>query len=126
MLGREDALAGATLAGWRLLMTPSLEQARLFLTRGQISVVLCDPAFAGMDWKRALRLLAGTSSRPSILLLAPPGRRFSWNEVAAAGGYDVVVRPIDVGALERVMRSARAYWLSRRALESTPANPLRI
>lgn len=118
MLGEPAGLEEGRPAGWRVLPASSLEEAQVLLAREEISVVLYERDAPGVDWQRAIRLLAASPCQPSVVLLARPGRQPRWDEVAAAGGYDLLPEPVSAGALERTMRSAQSHWRSRRALES--------
>jgi|SRR5581483_3705260 len=118
ILGRPAGFATAAPPGWRVLPAAGLDEAQVLLARQEIPVVLCEREAPGIDWKRAVGLLASSRCHPSVVLLAPAGRQPRWNEVAAAGGYDVLAEPLDADALERTMRSAQRHWQSRRALES--------
>jgi DNA-binding NtrC family response regulator len=118
ILGKPAGFAGAAPAGWRVLPAAGLDEAQVLLARQEIPVVLCEREAPGIDWKRAVGLLASSRCHPSVVLLAPAGRKPRWDEVAAAGGYDVLPEPLDADALERTMRSAQRHWRNRRALES--------
>lgn len=117
-VGKTDSTIEAAPPGWRVLTAANLDEAQSLLARQEIPVVFCDRDFPGVDWKRAIRLLAGSRSHPSVVLLTSAGRPPGWDEVAAAGGYDILREPVTVEVLERTLRSARSHWRSRRALES--------
>lgn len=122
VLGGSREMIPAAPEGWRLLPVRTMEEAGSLLDRQDVPVVLFDRETPG-DWRRAVRSLAASRSHPSIVLLAPAGQQPGWDAVAAAGGYDILRKPVDAAALERTLRSARSHWRSRRALElaSRPA-----
>jgi len=122
VLGSPAGFATAAPAGWRVLPAATLDEAQVLLARQEIPVVLCEREAPGIDWKRAVGLLAASPCHPSVVLLASPGRQPRWDEVTAAGGYDVLPEPVTADRLGRTMRSAQSHWRSRRALEASSAS----
>jgi DNA-binding NarL/FixJ family response regulator len=101
-----------------LAQAASLEAALQHLAWTAIPVVLCDSHQCDGDWKTAIRLLSRTACRPCVVLLTEGDPLQHWEDVSAAGGYDVMRKPATPQALDRVIRSATAYWRCRRALDS--------
>ena len=122
VLGSPAGFAAAAPAGWRVLPAATLDEAQVLLARQEIPVVLCEREAPGIDWKRAVGLLAASPCHPSVVLLASAGRQPRWDEVTAAGGYDVLPEPVTPDLLRRTMRSAQSHWRSRRALEASSAS----
>jgi len=115
-VGEPAALGITDLAG--LAKAPNVEEALARLTWEVIPVVLCDCAACDGEWRTTIRLLSHAPCRPSVVLVAAGELLQHWEEVAEAGGYDVLRKPSTPEALDRIIRSAASYWRSRRALES--------
>jgi len=120
VLGTFCEVNAVAAAGWRVIEAANLDEAQSMLAREEIPVVLCERDAPGADWKHAVRALAGSQGHPSVVLLTSTGPQPRWDEVAAAGGYDVLREPVTAELLERTLRSARSHWRSQRALESEP------
>jgi DNA-binding NtrC family response regulator len=118
-LGEIAGLSRLELGGWRVLRAANLEEARLLLGREEVSVVLLEPNTPGVEWRQAVSLLAAAPCRPSVLLVGPPVGHPSWEEITAAGGYDVITEPFRAESLARAVRAACSHWRSRHALQST-------
>jgi DNA-binding NtrC family response regulator len=115
-VGEPAALGLAEPAG--LAKATHLEEALARLDQEEIPVVLCDEEVSA-DWKSAVHRLAGASCRPSVVVLSAGKPLQLWPEVTAAGGYDIVRKPVPPGMLDHMIRSATVYWRCRRALEAT-------
>lgn len=121
LVGAPTALGFSEPSG--LARAASLEEALLRLDHEEIPVVLLDSEASG-DWRCAVRRLAHTSCRPSVVLLSPGEPMQLWEEVAAVGGYDVVHKSAPPGALDHIIRQATVYWRFRRALDPARRGPL--
>lgn len=117
-VGEIAGLSLLELGGWRVLRAANLDEAQCLLSQQQIPVVLFAQNTPGWEWKRAVRLLAAAPCRPSVLLVAPSPGLPGWEEITAAGGYDVIAEPLSAESLARAIRGAYSHWRSRRALQS--------
>jgi DNA-binding NtrC family response regulator len=117
-LGEIAGLSLLELGGWHVLRAGNLEEAQWLLSREEIPVVLFAQNIPGLEWRQAVGLLAAAPCRPSVLLVAPSPRLPGWEEITAAGGYDVIAEPVSAESLARAMRAAYSHWRSRRALQS--------
>lgn len=104
--------------GWRFLTVATVDEAESVLAGQEVPVVLYDRDVFNADWKRAVHRLAGSHGHPSVVLVASAGNQPGWDEVAAAGGYDVLREPVCAEALERTLRAASSHWRNRREIET--------
>jgi CheY-like chemotaxis protein len=100
-----------------LVKFANLEEALAQLGREEIAVALYDQD-SSADWRSAVRRLAGASCHPSVVVLSAAVPPQLWQQVTAAGGYDVVRKPPPPGMLDHVIRSATVYWRCRQALDA--------
>ena len=121
-----ETAAQAASPDWRLLTTSSLAEAERLLGENEVAVALCDRDAPAVDWKRAVPALAGTSSRPCVVLLTNSEDSQLWERVTAAGGYDVLRKPVSAETLARAIRAGISHWRNARALEAARVQePLR-
>ena len=105
-----------------LIEPPGLAKASNFdaaisrLEGEEIPVVLLDQDVR-KDWRCAVRRLAHTASRPSVVVLTASKPQQLWAQVTEAGGYDVVRKPAVPGALSQIIQAATVYWRCNRALD---------
>jgi len=118
-VGQPDALGLREPAG--LVKATDVEEALARLRHEEIPVVLCDQDVSG-DWRTTVRRLASSRCRPSVVVLSADKPLRLWQQITAAGGYDIVRKPVPPGVLEHVISSATAYWRCRRALDSARRN----
>jgi DNA-binding NarL/FixJ family response regulator len=114
LVGEPAALGAAQPEGLEIAGT--LEEALSRLDREDIPVVLCDREGPN-DWTSAVRRLARTACRPSVILLSDGDTLSLFEQVAAAGGYDILRKPAAPGVLDHVIRAAAVYWRCRRTLD---------
>jgi DNA-binding NtrC family response regulator len=117
-LGEITGLSLLELGGSRVLKAGNLDEAQWLLSRKEIPVVLFAQNTSLLEWRQAVRLLADASCSPSVLLVATSLRLPGWEEITAAGGYDVITEPVSAEPLARAIRAAYSHWRSRRALQS--------
>ena len=113
-LGKPAALGLMQPTG--LVKVANLGEALFWLNREQIPVVVCD-CDGPEDWRTMVRQLADSRCRPSVILLSAGNAAQVFEQVVAAGGYDVVRKPVPPGMLDHAIRSALAYWRFRCAIE---------
>jgi AmiR/NasT family two-component response regulator len=101
-----------------MLRARSVEEAEGLLARYEIPVVLYDGDTPGVEWKRAISLLARAHGQPCVVLLSRTRNGHLWEQVTAAGGYDVLRKPLDDEAVSRAVRSGTSHWQNLRALEA--------
>jgi DNA-binding NtrC family response regulator len=118
-VGEIAGLSRLELGGWRVLRAANVEEAQPLLEREEIPVVLCAHNTPGWGWRQAVSLLAAAPCRPSILLVGPAAGLPRWEEITAAGGYDVISEPLSADSLARAARGAYSHWRSRHALQPT-------
>jgi DNA-binding response OmpR family regulator len=114
LVGKPAALGVARPEG--LAIAGTLEEALGRLNGEDIPVVLCD-CDGPNDWASAVRRLAHTACRPSVILLSAGDTLSLFERVAALGGYDLLRKPTAPGVLDHVIRAGAAYWRCRRALD---------
>jgi DNA-binding NtrC family response regulator len=123
----EDALHADTLlasVGMRIQRARSLEIAISLLRVLHSRVLLVDETYPDGEWQEAAQRL--TSERPKAVLVvatAVEGRAF-WREVAAFGGFDVVIKPLTGQELCAVLWEADRY--ARNYLSDEPVSDPRL
>jgi CheY-like chemotaxis protein len=105
-----------------LVKASNVQEALVRLNHEEIPVVLCDQDVS-KDWKTTVRQLASSRSRPSVVVLSAGKPLSPWQEITAAGGYDIVQKPTPPGLLDHVIGSATIYWRCRQALDSARRSP---
>jgi len=118
IVGDPDAAHVAASPDWRLLFASTLADARRLLENSEIPIVVYDREAPGIDWRLAIPALAGTGSRPRVVLLTRTQDSQLWEQVTAAGGYDVIRKPVSAEKLCRAIRAGVSHWRSSRALEA--------
>jgi DNA-binding NtrC family response regulator len=118
IVGEPQTALAAALPDWRFLAAPNLEQAQALLRRTEVPIVLCDQDAPGLDWRRALPALMDAPPRPCVVLLTKSRDCQLWDQVTAAGGYDILRKPLKAEALSGTLKAAFSQWRSARALEA--------
>jgi response regulator of citrate/malate metabolism len=115
---------------WRILASQdafethfavSLENAMDLMKTFDAPVVLLDRDWPGSDWRDAIRKFASAGSRPCVILISAVADDHLWESVVRCGGSDVLVKPLQVPAVERVIKMALAYreFAKQAALSAT-------
>jgi DNA-binding NtrC family response regulator len=95
---------------WDMVLTHSVPEALLLLAREAFPIVLCDRELPGWDWRQVMAKIVESSPRICFLLTSRVSDEYLWREVAMHGGYDVVAKPLEQDAVERILRRAWYYW----------------
>ncbi len=106
--------AAALLPEWSSVAAGSLQEAKEFLDGTAVPVVLCDRDWDGVSWTQAVSELSEHRARPCVIVLTRSADHSVWDETADLGGYDVLPKPVDPGALRRALVGARNLWRTRR------------
>ncbi len=118
VVGRPELAAQAAAPDWRLLTAHDLAEAEALSAAHEVAAALCERDSPGVDWKRAVPALAAAPSRPCVMLLTNSEDCGLWDQVTAAGGYDVVRKPVSSETLSRAIGAAIAHWRNARALDA--------
>ncbi len=110
---------------WSVCTADTLAEARKLAADYEIAVALCDRDAPGIEWRRAVQELAHTQSHPCVVLLTGTEDWELWEQVTAAGGYDVVRKPVSAETLSRVIGAGISHWRSRQALDAERVVPIR-
>jgi DNA-binding NtrC family response regulator len=98
---------------WDLVLTNSCAEALDILKRIRAAVILCDRDLPGLDWRKALQMLAASRPDCSIILTSPVNDEYLWDEVIHTGGYDVVAKPLREEQTVRAVNLAWSYLKER-------------
>jgi len=73
-------------------------------------VILYDRLFDIKDWQLAVKRLVSSWQSPSVLLLSQTMEDGLWGDLVRSGGFDILVRPLDLGSVLPTMDSAAARF----------------
>ncbi|HZT31502.1 MAG TPA: response regulator [Bryobacteraceae bacterium] len=79
---------------WKLLTSPSCQDALERIAAGHIPVVLCAHDTSGSGWRENLAALQSANHQPRVIVLSPAGDYSLWEEVIDQGGFDVLTTPL--------------------------------
>jgi hypothetical protein len=77
---------------------------------GAVPIILCDRDLG--EWRDLVRALAASRPNACVILISRVVDTYLWNEVAHAGGYDVLSKPLREADVVRVVKLAWSYWNS--------------
>jgi DNA-binding NtrC family response regulator len=91
-------------------MTGACEEALEIVKKGGAAVILYDRDLPGLDWRDALRKLAGAIPACPVILTSPVNDGYLWGEVIRRGGYDVLAKPLQEDQTVRFVNLAWSLW----------------
>jgi len=95
---------------WVLGWARSWREARSFLRRHRMPVVLVESQLPDASWKDALAGLSRMAEQPRLIVSSRIADEFLWAEVLNLGGYDVLAKPFDASEVFRVISLAWLDW----------------
>ena len=113
-----NAVRLAVPAEWRLRETGRVEDARREIMARGVPVALLDRDLPGVAWRRSIRELASPPQAACVIVFSATADRNLWEQVGAAGAYEVLSKPVVPDRLSEVLWSAWKFWRSQRALRN--------
>jgi DNA-binding NtrC family response regulator len=110
LVNQEDRQVLAAHEGFETHFAESLENAWGLMKMLNTPVVLLDRNWPGADWRATIQRFASFSHRPCVILISGVADDYLWEAVVHWGGYDVLAKPLQSDAVERVIKLALAYW----------------
>jgi DNA-binding response OmpR family regulator len=99
---------------WALGCVRTWSEARSFLRRHRMPVVIAESQLPDASWKDALAGLSRMAERPRLIVSSRVADEFLWAEVLNLGGYDVLAKPFDPAEVFRVISLAWLDWKNNR------------
>jgi hypothetical protein len=97
--------------GWRLFAAGTLEDLREQLRANCAAVVLCVADHRQGGWRTVLAEVRQLDQPPAFIVL---GESSLWNEVLAAGGYDLIVNRLNRYEVLWTIAAAWHEWMNHR------------
>jgi DNA-binding response OmpR family regulator len=108
-------------SGWALASAATIGEAKRFLERNPVPVILCESNLPDGSW-RDLSEAAATGERPpNVIVTSRLADDRLWAEVLNLGGYDVLAKPLDGCELFRALSSAWRNWHSVEVVQQEKA-----
>lgn len=93
----------------RVYRAANLAEAIVVLRTVQGMVLLVDYSFPGGGWRDALRVVSQRYPEAAVVVAVAPCYACVWEQVFAAGGFEVVLKPFDLQELGPILREADSY-----------------
>jgi len=111
-----NAVRLAMPSAWRLRETGRVEDARREIAARGAALAVLDRDLPGMQWRRSIRELASPPQTACVIVLSTTADSNVWEQVGAAGAYEVLSKPVVPDRLADVLQAAWKFWRSQRAL----------
>ena len=109
----QDCLALRSIlahTNWVVDWAPDLADAKAFLERHPVPVVVCPKVLPGATWKDVFAAIARLPNPPKVLVYASQPTSDLWSEFLNAGGYDLLPLPFDQDEVLRTISLASRQW----------------
>jgi DNA-binding response OmpR family regulator len=90
----------------RIEATGTCESAVRRLSRGDISIVVCEDDLPDGTWRDVLGWVCSCSDPPLLIVTSRLADEHLWAEVLNLGGYDVIARPFNRSETRHILRTA--------------------
>jgi DNA-binding response OmpR family regulator len=77
------------------------------------AVILCERDLPDGNWKTVLAACENRPDSPLLLVTSKTADENLWAEVLNLGGYDVLMKPFELGEVTRVIGMAWRQWFTR-------------
>lgn len=77
------------------------------------AVILCERDLPDGNWKTVLSACENSPDSPLLLVTSKTADENLWAEVLNLGGYDVLMKPFELGEVTRVIGMAWRQWFAR-------------
>jgi DNA-binding NtrC family response regulator len=102
-------------AGWTLVETHSLKEARASLKVQPVPVILCGHHLPDGSWTELLDFASDLPNPPLLILWSRQADCYLWAGVLNLGGFDVLAAPFQVKEVVDAVNLALLSWLHGRA-----------
>jgi two-component system nitrogen regulation response regulator GlnG len=82
------------------------------------AVILCERELPDGNWKTVLSACENSPDSPLLLVTSKTADENLWAEVLNLGGYDVLMKPFELGEVTRVIGMAWRQWFTRSLRQS--------
>jgi DNA-binding NarL/FixJ family response regulator len=93
----------------RVYRAASLSEAIVMLRTVKGMVLLVDYSFPGGNWRDALRVVSRQYPESAVVVAAAVRRAAVWEQVFAAGGFEVVLKPFELQEVGPILREADTF-----------------
>jgi DNA-binding response OmpR family regulator len=107
LLSLKTALAHSNLT---LCVAAGAAEAKLFLHRTVVPVILCESELPDGSWKDLSAAASGLENPPLMVVTSRLADEYLWAEVLNLGGYDVLAQPFNAIEVVRVIGMACRRW----------------
>jgi DNA-binding NtrC family response regulator len=97
-------------SNWLLSFAGSIAEAKRFLERSAVPVILCERDLPDGSWKDLLSLAMTFDHPPCVIVTSGLADERLWAEALNVGCHDVLPRPFDHGELFRALCLAWRTW----------------
>jgi DNA-binding response OmpR family regulator len=97
-------------SNWKFDRVRTCHEALEYLTRTEVSVIICAADLPDGDWKDLLDKLKGHVVPPRVIVESQIADDRLWAEVLDSGGYDVLAKPFEQREVIRVVSLAWRQW----------------
>lgn len=105
------------LERWRLLVAPNVDYALRMLQEEPVTIVLYDRDTPTINWQQGIRMIVRANPAICLIMLSPVLVEQLRSIVIAGGGYDVTRKPVDRGAIGRIVNG---YWALKDSIDAVP------
>ena len=91
---------------WHIAAVGTCREAKAFLSRCGISVIVCECDLPDGTWRDIMDLAANSSTSPLVIVTSRLADERLWAEVLNLGGYDVLAKPFHEQEVRHVLTSA--------------------
>ena len=105
---------------WIVSQCIDCRDALAHLDRHRPALVLCRRDLPDGSWRNILSQMQMLNPPPLLLVASRHADEVLWAEVLNAGGYDVLLEPLNSEEVSRVFSMAWRYWSSRSWTDPAP------
>ena len=100
---------------WKIAEVADCGEARAFIARNRVQMVLANCDETGAEWKEFARQVTSFTPAPLFIGASRMADEGLWAETLDLGGYDLLASPLDSNEARRAICSAWQTWESGRS-----------
>ena len=100
-------------SNWSISHCASIADALEHVPSAVPAVILCERDLPDGTWKTVLSACENSPDSPLLLVTSKTADENLWAEVLNLGGYDVLMKPFELGEVTRVIGMAWRQWFTR-------------